>query len=97
VRHPATLFRLYLIGFDQSSIFCFGGAPLLATCWISQYCKNGIFLIGVAMWTAEFLHDEVKALPYMLPLDIRASLERIAGLIRSHGLERNARTEGEAS
>lgn len=40
------------------------------------------------MWTVEFLDEEVKALLYSMPLDIRASFERIAGLIRSHGLER---------
>lgn len=40
------------------------------------------------MWVVEFLDEEVKALLYSMPLDIRASFERIAGLIQSHGLER---------
>jgi phage-related protein len=40
------------------------------------------------MWTVDFLDEEVKARLGTLPLDIRASFERIVRLIQSHGLEK---------
>jgi phage-related protein len=39
-------------------------------------------------WVVEFLNDEVKEALDELPLDIRASFQRIVELIHSHGLER---------
>ena len=42
----------------------------------------------MTMWTVDFLDDEIKARLAALPLDIRASFERIVSLIQSHGLER---------
>jgi phage-related protein len=39
-------------------------------------------------WVVEFLNDEVKGALDDLPLDIRASFQRIVELIQSHGLER---------
>ncbi|MGE0149487.1 MAG: type II toxin-antitoxin system RelE/ParE family toxin [Parvibaculaceae bacterium] len=39
-------------------------------------------------WSVEFLDEDVRAELSALPADIRASFERIVGLIRSHGLER---------
>lgn len=39
-------------------------------------------------WSVGFLNDEVKASLDALPLDIRASFQRISELIQSHGLER---------
>jgi phage-related protein len=42
----------------------------------------------MAAWTVEFLDEDVKASVDALPLDIRASFERISELIRTHGLER---------
>ena len=39
-------------------------------------------------WVVEFLNDEVKEALDDLPLDIRASFQRIVELIQSHGLER---------
>jgi phage-related protein len=39
-------------------------------------------------WVVEFLNEEVKASLDAFPLDIRASFQRIAELIQSHGLER---------
>lgn len=40
------------------------------------------------LWSVAFLNEEVKASLDALPLDIRASFQRIAELIQSHGLER---------
>ena len=40
------------------------------------------------MWIVEFLNGDIQALLDALPRDIRASFERIAGLIRTNGLER---------
>ena len=39
-------------------------------------------------WVVEFLNQDIKTLLDALPRDIRASFERIAGLIRTNGLER---------
>lgn len=39
-------------------------------------------------WSVEFLDDDVRAELSAMPLDIRASFERIVRLIQSHGLER---------
>jgi phage-related protein len=39
-------------------------------------------------WEVEFLDEEVKASLDSMPLDIRASFQRIVELIQSHGLER---------
>jgi hypothetical protein len=39
-------------------------------------------------WTIGFLNEEVKASLDVLPLDIRASFQRISELIQAHGLER---------
>ena len=39
-------------------------------------------------WTVQFLGDEALTALSTLPRDIRASFERIVGLIRIHGLER---------
>jgi toxin-antitoxin system, toxin component, relE family len=39
-------------------------------------------------WTVEFLNDMVEAEFHDLPVDLRASLLRIAALIRENGLER---------
>lgn len=39
-------------------------------------------------WVVQFLDREVEAELSALPVDIRASFERIAGLIQAHGLER---------
>jgi phage-related protein len=39
-------------------------------------------------WSVEFLDQDVQALLDALPLDIRASFQRIVELIQSHGLER---------
>ncbi len=39
-------------------------------------------------WSVEFLDADVRAELSALPRDIRASFERIVGLIQSHGLER---------
>jgi phage-related protein len=39
-------------------------------------------------WTVGFLDVETKAALDALPLDIRASFQRIVELIRAHGLER---------
>jgi phage-related protein len=39
-------------------------------------------------WTVEFLDVAVQAALAAMPRDIRASFERIVGLIESHGLER---------
>jgi phage-related protein len=39
-------------------------------------------------WVVEFLNDEVKEALDDLPLDLRASFQRIVELIQSHGLER---------
>ena len=38
-------------------------------------------------WVVEFLNEDIKGLLDDLPRDIRASFERIAGLIRTNGLE----------
>lgn len=40
------------------------------------------------MWAVEFLSDAVQRQLAEQPLEIRQHLERIVGLIRSHGLER---------
>lgn len=39
-------------------------------------------------WIVGFLNEEVQASLDALPLDIRASFQRIVELIQSHGLER---------
>ncbi|HEY0795142.1 MAG TPA: type II toxin-antitoxin system RelE/ParE family toxin [Acidisarcina sp.] len=39
-------------------------------------------------WVVGFLNEDVKASLDALPLDIRASFQRISELIGSHGLER---------
>jgi phage-related protein len=39
-------------------------------------------------WSVGFLNEETKAALDALPLDIRASFQRIVELIRAHGLER---------
>jgi phage-related protein len=38
-------------------------------------------------WVVEFLNDEVRLALNELPVDIRASFERIVHMIESHGLE----------
>jgi phage-related protein len=40
------------------------------------------------MWSVEFLNAEVRAELEAMPTDIRASFERIVGLVQSFGLER---------
>lgn len=42
----------------------------------------------MSAWVVEFLNADVKALLDAMPLDIRASFERIVELIQLHGLER---------
>ena len=42
----------------------------------------------MADWVVVFLNEQVKAALDALPVDIRASFQRIAELIASHGLER---------
>jgi phage-related protein len=39
-------------------------------------------------WSVEFLDQDVQSLLDALPLDVRASFQRIVELIQSHGLER---------
>jgi phage-related protein len=39
-------------------------------------------------WTVTFLNEDVAAELQAMPLDIRASFERIVRLIQAHGLER---------
>jgi phage-related protein len=39
-------------------------------------------------WVVEFLNDEVMEALDDLPMDLRASFQRIVELIQSHGLER---------
>jgi len=39
-------------------------------------------------WSVEFLDQDVQSLLDALPLEIRASFQRIVELIQSHGLER---------
>jgi phage-related protein len=39
-------------------------------------------------WAVVFLNDQVRAMLDALPLDIRASFERIVSLMRSNGLEK---------
>lgn len=39
-------------------------------------------------WTVEFLNHDVKLSLDALPVDMRASFQRIVELIQSHGLER---------
>jgi hypothetical protein len=39
-------------------------------------------------WVVGFLNEDVKASLDALPLDIRASFQRISELIQAHGLER---------
>jgi phage-related protein len=39
-------------------------------------------------WAVEFLDEDVRAELFAMPVDIRASFERIVQLIQSHGLER---------
>jgi hypothetical protein len=39
-------------------------------------------------WSVEFLDQNVQALLDALPLDMRASFQRIVELIQTHGLER---------
>jgi phage-related protein len=39
-------------------------------------------------WSVEFLDEEIKSALDSMPLDIRASFQRIVELIQSHGLER---------
>jgi len=40
------------------------------------------------MWSVQYLDEAAKAEVEALPSDLRASFERIVGLIRSYGLER---------
>ena len=40
------------------------------------------------MWSVEYLDDRAKAEVDALPVDMRASFERIVGMIVAHGLER---------
>lgn len=40
------------------------------------------------MWTVEYLNDQAEAEVEALPQDMRASFQRIVGLIRAAGLER---------
>ena len=40
------------------------------------------------MWSVEYLDDKAKAEVDALPTDMRASFERIVGMIVAHGLER---------
>ena len=40
------------------------------------------------MWRVEYLDDRAKAEVEALPTDMRASFERIVGMIGAHGLER---------
>ena len=37
-------------------------------------------------WTVEFMDERVQAALYNLPLDMRASFERIAHLLEDHGI-----------
>ncbi len=39
-------------------------------------------------WSVEFLDQDVQSLLDALPLDVRASFQRIVELIQNHGLER---------
>jgi phage-related protein len=39
-------------------------------------------------WSVEFLDQDMQSLLDALPLDVRASFQRIVELIQSHGLER---------
>ena len=39
------------------------------------------------VWSVEFLNEEVRASLDALPLDVRASFQRIVELIQAHGLE----------
>src|SRR5580658_10582914 len=39
-------------------------------------------------WSVEFLDQDVQSLLDALPLDVRASFQRIVELIQAHGLER---------
>jgi phage-related protein len=39
-------------------------------------------------WSVEFLDEETKAALDALPLDLRASFQRIVELIQAHGLDR---------
>jgi len=43
-----------------------------------KYCKKGIIQVA---WVVEFLNQDIKGLLDDFPRDIRASFERIAGLI----------------
>src|SRR5579883_2442902 len=52
----------------------------------SMYCKKGI--IVDMPWSVEFLDQRVQSLLDALPLDMRASFQRIVELIQAHGLER---------
>ncbi len=40
------------------------------------------------MWSVEYLDEQARAEVYVLSDEARASFERIAGMIRSNGLER---------
>lgn len=40
------------------------------------------------VWTVVFLNSDVRGELDALPIDMRASFERIVGLIQAHGLER---------
>lgn len=51
-----------------------------------EHCKKGI--IKAMAWVVEFLNEDIQALLDRLPLDVRASFQRIAELIQTHGLER---------
>lgn len=46
------------------------------------------FIFPSMKWTVEFLNDMVEAEFHDLPVDLKASLLRIAALIRENGLER---------
>jgi phage-related protein len=50
------------------------------------YCKKG--MIDLMSWTVVFVNNEVKAVLDALPLDMRASFERIVSLMKSNGLEK---------
>jgi len=39
-----------------------------------------------SVWAVEFLDEDVKAALDALPVDIRASFQRIVELVQSHGL-----------
>jgi len=52
---------------------------------LKEYCKKGILPVT---WSFVFLNAEVKAELDALPVDMRASFERIVDLVQAVGLER---------